>query len=165
MRDQRAAFAVPRVEILPPSARKPIRKTNHDGSRCPAYGEARTSRLTESTERNPVRIIVGNVDRLSRMHATDRRQFAENRASETCSNAYTLHIKMRSHAREARKLVILALRDYGFLILRQTTRVADSRSMSVDVRYCASDMAEALGELAKILPVDPAIKAEPFILS
>ncbi len=72
---------------------------------------------------------------------------------------------MRSHTREARKLVILALRDYGFRILRQATRVADSRSVSVDVRYCASDMAEALGELAKILPVDPAIKVESFILS
>jgi len=76
-------------------------------------------------------------------------------------HAHALHITLKDHTDAACKLVILALRDYGFRILRQTKR---GGVITAHVRYCASDMAEALGELAKVLPIDPAIKASPFIL-
>lgn len=73
-----------------------------------------------------------------------------------------LSIELKDHTAAACKLVVMALRDYGFRVLRQTRR---GGVITAHVRYCASDMVEALGELAKILPVDPAIQVEPFILS
>ncbi|WP_175787198.1 hypothetical protein [Burkholderia anthina] len=73
-----------------------------------------------------------------------------------------LSIELKDHTPAACKLVLFALRDYGFRTMRHTKR---GGVITAVVRYCASDMAEALGELAKILPVDPAIQVEPFILS
>ncbi|MDS0850499.1 hypothetical protein [Burkholderia cenocepacia] len=72
-----------------------------------------------------------------------------------------LHITLKDHTDAACKLVILALRDYGFRILRQTKR---GGVITAHVRYCASDMAEALIEVAKVLPVDPVIRAEAFAI-
>jgi len=77
------------------------------------------------------------------------------------SPAYSLSIKLKDHKATACKLVILALRDYGFRVLRQTKR---SGVITAHVRYCASDMAEALIEVAKVLPVEPVIRAEAFAI-
>ncbi|KVL18270.1 hypothetical protein [Burkholderia cepacia] len=77
-------------------------------------------------------------------------------------NNHALQITLKDQTPAACRLVVMALRDYGFRILRQTKR---GGVITAVVRYCASDMAEALGELAKIVPVDPAIQVEPFILS
>jgi hypothetical protein len=77
------------------------------------------------------------------------------------AHAHALHITLKDHTDAACKLVILALRDYGFRILRQT-RHGDV--ITAIVRYCSSDIPGTLGELAKVLPIDPAIKASPFVL-
>jgi len=161
MIDQRTPLATLDFENLPASARKPIRKLKHNAYKCPAYGETKTSRLTQTTAHTPARGALGagnNSPAWATPHASNHQQFVSNREAPA---AHALHITLKDHTDAACKLVILALRDYGFRILRQTKR---GGVITAHVRYCASDMAEALIEVAKVLPVDPLIRAEAAII-
>lgn len=70
--DQRERFASVGVEILPESARKPVRKLNHNAYKSPAFGETKTSSLRTDCDRNAVS-NASSID-FSRMHAAQRRK-------------------------------------------------------------------------------------------
>ncbi|UEP33716.1 hypothetical protein LL998_10870 [Burkholderia ambifaria] len=76
--------------------------------------------------------------------------------------AHVVHFTLKDHTKAACKRVLDTLVYYGFRIMRQTKR---GGVITAVVRYCAGNIAEALGELTKILPIAPDIRSSPFKLA
>lgn len=75
MIDQRTPLPRPVVEKLPASAKKPVRRVNHQQYKSPAYGETKTSRQTVPTEFDNVRRNENDARLISRMHPSQRDRF------------------------------------------------------------------------------------------
>lgn len=72
---------------------------------------------------------------------------------------HVVHFTLKDRTKAACKRVLDTMVYYGFRIVRQTKRAG---VITVIVRYCAGNMAEALGELTKILPIAPNVLFGPF---
>jgi len=92
--DHRTPYATPTAERLPKSARKPVRRINHEAYKAPGYCETKTSTLRVGTERNPGAPATTSNEclALSRMFPNQRRRMAGRMAAQLTNGNEVDHV-------------------------------------------------------------------------